>query len=152
LWNHAPRMWRAQEGRSAPAVRATLDSADMADLFAYFYSLSFSKAPGNATRGAYVFEEKGCANCHERTIEANAGGARNRPDSQSPISTWSELDDPLAWAERMWNHSAKVYADLSVAGLPWPQFSAEEMMDLLTYLRGLPETRSRAAAFQPGDP
>src|SRR5438270_553853 len=38
LWNHGPKMWRAQEARQ---VRPTLDSIEAADLFAYFYSLSY---------------------------------------------------------------------------------------------------------------
>src|SRR5437867_8515543 len=54
LWNHGPTMWRAQEARR---VRPTLDSMETADLFAYFYSLSYFSAPGNAASGAGLFEE-----------------------------------------------------------------------------------------------
>jgi cytochrome c2 len=154
LWNHAPRMWRAQQTRAPHEARPMLDSLETADLFAYFYSLSYSKAPGDASRGARLFEEKGCASCHETTVTAADGRARrsrNQP-LQSPISTWAKVDDPLAWAESMWNHSAKVYAALSSSGFSWPQFSAGDMVDLLTYLRSLPEARSQAAVFQPGNP
>ena len=52
----------------------------------------------------------------------------------------------------MWNHAGKVFDERSRAGLGWPQFSSQEMIDLLAYLRSLPEARSQAAVFQPGDP
>src|SRR5947199_6445556 len=42
LWNHSPEMWRAQKTR---AIRPTLDSAETADLFAYFFSLAYSTLP-----------------------------------------------------------------------------------------------------------
>src|SRR5690242_13230142 len=38
LWNHSPKMWRAQQDRR---VRPMLDSAETADLFAYFFSLAY---------------------------------------------------------------------------------------------------------------
>jgi len=146
LWNHAPRMWRTQQEHQ---IQIMLDSAETADLFAYFYSLSYAKAPGNAAKGARLFEEKHCATCHERT---EGVPQRRRLPLQSPITTWTGVDDPLIWAEQMWNHSAKVYTELSSVGLSWPRFSTEDMVDLLAYLRSLPETRSQSAAFQPGDP
>jgi cytochrome c2 len=146
LWNHGPRMWQAQQARR---IRPALDSMETADLFAYFYSLSYFTAPGEAAKGAQLFEEKGCANCHE-TVPAAFNRARRSPGP--PISTWTEVDDPLAWAERMWNHSEKVSVELSGIRPGWPQFSTEEMIDLLTYLRSIPEAHSQAAIFQPGDP
>jgi cytochrome c2 len=149
LWNHGPRMWRAQEVRR---VRPTLESTDAADLFAYFYSVSYFSSPGNPSKGAGLFEEKGCGTCHEVTIGSVKEPSRRRRPPQSPISTWTRVADPLAWAERMWNHSGQVFRELSQTGTPWPQFSSQEMIDLLAYLRGLPETRSQPAVFQPGNP
>src|SRR5439155_5817853 len=69
-----------------------------------------------------------------------------------PISTWSEVSDPLIWAERMWNHSGAVGAELASHGLPWPQFSTADMIDLLTYLRLVAPSLQPFAHFQPGDP
>ena len=34
LWNHSPKMWRAQRDRN---IRPMLDSMETADLFAYFF-------------------------------------------------------------------------------------------------------------------
>jgi cytochrome c2 len=147
-------MWRAQDARAAAGSRPMLDSMETSDLFAYFYSLAYSK-PGNAQRGSDLFQIKGCSSCHERTVATPAERRRNASpvtSLHSPISTWGAVDDPLVWAERMWNHVNKVYAETSVVGLVWPQFSGEEISDLLTYLRSLPEARSQEAVFQPGDP
>jgi cytochrome c551/c552 len=146
LWNHAPRMWRAQSGTRRP----TLDSMETADLFSYFYSLSYLNAPGSISQGGQLFEQKGCADCHEKSVSA-VPFRRSRPLGP-PVSTWRSVDDPLAWAEQMWNHSGKIFNELSAAGVKWPLFSTQEMIDLLSYLRSLPEARSQSAAFQPGNP
>jgi len=140
LWNHSPKMWRSQQGGNFS--RQTLDSFETADLFAYFFSLAYFKAPGNAMHGRTVFESAGCANCHDTV--ANFRGRAAGP----PISTWSEVSDPLAWAERMWNHSATVYADAANNARVWPSLSTTDMLDLLSYLRA----QSSPSTFQPGDP
>src|SRR5262249_11120438 len=137
----SPEMWRAQRTKN---VLPLMDSIETANVFAYFFSLAYFKTPGNANSGRIVFEAKGCAQCHD----TSAAGRRAGP----PISTWSEVNDPLAWAERMWNHSETVYRDTASRGLSWPQFSTTEMLDLLAYLRAAPESRSRTASFQPGNP
>ncbi|PYR98161.1 MAG: hypothetical protein DMG12_23365 [Acidobacteria bacterium] len=121
---------------------------ETADLFAYFFSLSYFSTPGDAAHGRMIFERASCSRCH--ATEA-AGRDRRRP-AGPPISTWSEVDDPLAWAERMWNHSELVYSDLSSNGLPRPELSTKDMVDLLVYLRTVPESRSHSAVFQPGNP
>src|SRR5206468_589387 len=140
LWNHSPDMWRAQNLRN---VQPVLDSMETADLFAQFFSMAYFRAPGNAVKGESVFAAKTCAQCHDVAI----GRRRSGP----PIATWNEVDDPLAWADRMWNHSKTVYAALSNTGVAWPQFSTDEMADMLAYLRSVPESHSHAAKFQPGD-
>src|SRR5215216_5184773 len=48
LWNHSPNMWRAQSSLNTKPV---LNSAEMADVFAFFFSLSYFKAPGDPVRG-----------------------------------------------------------------------------------------------------
>src|SRR3989442_2811486 len=112
LWNHSPKMWRAQQERN---VQPTLDSTETADLFAYFFSLAYFSASGDPMRGALVFEQKSCSRCHETGVDPRQTRASHRLPLQSgpPISTWSEVSDPLVWAERMWNHSDRVYADLA---------------------------------------
>jgi len=146
LWNHAPRMWRAQEPRH---IRPVLDSMQTADLFAYFFSLAYFNAPGNASRGRTLFEES-CASCHETT--ASVPRNLRQRTLGPPISTWTAVAEPLVWTEQMWNHSGKIFDELSRAGGQWRQFTTQDVGDLLAYLRTLPETRSQAATFQPGNP
>ena len=150
LWNHSPKMWRAQRNLN---IRPMLDSMETADLFAYFFSLAYLNAPGDANRGAILFEQKSCARCHavdadRRITTSHKATLQTAP----PISTWSEVSDPLIWAERMWNHSGAVGAELASHGLPWPQFSTTDMIDLLTYLRMVAPSPPPFAHFQPGDP
>src|SRR5438552_8027532 len=135
LWNHGPRMWREQENRR---LGATLNSAEAADLFAYFYSLSYFTAPGDAARGSRVFEEKACATCHEKTGEVLHPSARSlsSPPSGPPDSSCARVEDPLWWAQRkidllkrpgpdlltgyvaaMWNHAPLMH---SRAGSEFP--------------------------------
>ncbi|HLH29793.1 MAG TPA: c-type cytochrome, partial [Terriglobia bacterium] len=140
MWNHSPEMWQAQKQRN---IRPVLTSMEAADVFAYFFSLAYLKTPGDPAKGKTVFETKSCSTCHDTKV----GGRKSGP----PISTWSEVDDPLSWAEHMWNHSRIVYADTAGNAMPWPQFSTSEMADMLAYLRSLPESHSHPE-FQPGDP
>jgi len=140
LWNHSPEMWLAQRGRN---VQPVLSSTEVSDLFAYFFSLAYANTPGDAARGRAVFDAKTCSRCHD----TEAGQRRPGP----PISTWSEVDDPLSWAERMWNHSRTVAAEVSGNGLRWPEFSTQEMVDMLAYLRSVSRSSS-PPVFQPGDP
>src|SRR5690348_10407479 len=55
LWNHSPKMWRAQQRGDA---RPVLNSSEAADIFAYFFSLSYTNTPGDSSRGKAEFEAK----------------------------------------------------------------------------------------------
>jgi cytochrome c2 len=140
MWNHSPAMWAAAGKTSRPI----LTSSDTSDLFAYFYSQLYFSIPGDAARGKVVFEEKNCASCHT---------ARSGQNSKGPlIGKWAKVNDPITWAERMWNHASKMYISMARSGLSWPAMSPQNMVDLMIYIRSLPEARSQAATFQPGEP
>jgi hypothetical protein len=109
-------MWRAQQERD---IRPMLDSMETADLFAYFFSRAYFTAAGDANRGALVFEQKGCSRCHSVAIDRRLAPAHTATlQTAPPISTWSEVSDPMIWAERMWNHSGAVFAELDSNALP----------------------------------
>jgi cytochrome c2 len=141
IWNHSPAMWAAM---GSDVSRLRMNSGETADLFAYFYSRMFFSIPGDAARGKVVFEEKNCAGCHVSKPGQNTKGP--------PLTAWAQVKDPITWAERMWNHSRRMDTTMMKAGLSWPQISAQEMVDLLIYIRSLPATRSQTATFQPGEP
>jgi cytochrome c len=133
MWNHGPDMWAA-----GSRIRS-LSSGETADLFAHFYSLLYFSAPGNATRGQRVFEQNQCVVCHA------PGG------TGAPMSLWFPVNDPMWWAERMWNHSGEMLVEMDRLQVKWPRLSAENMVDLLAYIRNNPAARSQSAALSPGE-
>jgi cytochrome c551/c552 len=57
--------------------------------------------------------------------------------------------DPIALAQQMWNHSREMIPALGRMEISYPRFSAQELTDLLAYLRSTQEP-GRAGAFSPG--
>jgi cytochrome c2 len=141
MWNHMPKMWErfAAEQRSTPTVTST----EAADMFAYLYATLYFGPAGDATRGRTVFEKKQCSSCHSEVFDS-------RP-SKSRIEGWTVLRDPVAWAERMWNHSNEMDAAISNRGLTWPQLTGQDTVDLMTFLSKLSDA-SQHAAFGIGEP
>jgi mono/diheme cytochrome c family protein len=139
LWNHAPLMWAAMEKRGV--AKPQLSEQQAADLFVYFFAARYFEQPGDARRGARVFLAKRCAECH-------GIGSALRPGIQ-PVAAWKSLADPIALAQQMWNHSREMKPELDRMKIPYPRLSANEMTDLLVYLRS---TRAPGLAddFSPG--
>jgi cytochrome c2 len=98
MWNQATQMWT--DPVSGARWNIQFHVADAADLFAYLYSALYFSLPGEATRGQTVFENRGCAGCHKEIQTAGVAGRA--------ISSWAAVNDPVSWAERMWNHSAEM--------------------------------------------
>ncbi|MEO7142071.1 MAG: c-type cytochrome [Bryobacteraceae bacterium] len=138
LWNHAPAMWTAMRERGIHP--GDLNEQAAADLFAYFYSVRFFEKPGDAGRGKRLFEERHCAQCH--------GLAEAKVARAKPISQWNSLDSPIALVNAMWNHAADMGQELDVRKLGWIRLSAQDLTDILVYLRNLPSTRQIAGVFR----
>jgi cytochrome c551/c552 len=128
MWNHAPSMWAAMREREIRA--GDLDEQAASDLFAYFYSARFFEKPGDAGRGKRLFSDRACSACHRLTDQ------------------WSALSDPIALTQAMWNHEPAMLAKAKLRNIAWPQLSAQDLSDLLVYLRNLPSTRDRVAVFE----
>jgi mono/diheme cytochrome c family protein len=137
MWNHAPAMWSAMSARGVHA--GDVDEQAATDLFAYFYSMRFFEKPGDAARGKRAFTDRGCAGCHGIAQEIRPG--------IPPVSRWENLNHPVALAEAMWNHMPRMLAATGAKRLAWPELSAQDLADLLVYLRNLPSTRSDAPVF-----
>jgi cytochrome c2 len=127
-------------GLAVPA----LDEQQAADLFAFFYAFRYFEQPGDAARGRRVFEQKLCASCHgiERSVAAGA----------PPVAAWKTLSDSIALAGAMWNHAAPMREAMATRKVAWPQMTAQEMTDLVIYLRNLPQTREEPPQFAPAAP
>jgi len=139
LWNHAPVMWAAMDAKGV--VRPELSEQQAADLFVYFFAARYFEQPGDARRGERVFRAKRCVECHGIGSALRAG--------IQPVSAWKSLADPIALAQQMWNHAGEMKPALGRAGIPDPRFSAQEMADLLVYLRKT-QGSGRAGDFSPG--
>jgi cytochrome c2 len=141
MWNHAPKMWTAMRQQSIPAG-GVLTEKDAANLFAYFYSTRFFEAPGDAARGKRAFASRGCSNCH--------GLKEALLPRVKPVSQWESLGDPVALTEAMWNHAPTMLAESRLKDQPWPALTAQDLSDILVYLRNLPFPPSKPPVFQIG--
>jgi cytochrome c551/c552 len=134
MWNHAPAMWASMHERDIRA--GDLDEQAAADLFAYFYATRFFEKPGDAGRGKRAFTERGCANCHGPSVK--------------PVAHWEALTDSVALAEAMWNHGPRMFEEAGANRIRWPELSAQDLGDVLVYLRNLPSPPSKPAVFRIG--
>lgn len=142
MWNHGPNMWAQFEAdkREVP----TMTPSEAADLYAYFYAALYFAPQADANRGRELFEEKQCASCHSEVLDTRPTKAR--------VERWTDLRDPIVWAERMWNHSNEMASASANRGIGWPRLSGAEIVDLLMFLSKLPEMAPQAAAFAVGNP
>jgi cytochrome c2 len=138
MWNHAPGMWASMRDRQI--TTGELDQQAAQDLMAFFYAARFFEKPGDAGRGKRAFESHGCQGCHSLTSAADAAA--------KPVNEWQALADPIALLEAMWNHRSEMLAETTSKGVPLPQISAQDLADILVYLRNLPGTREQAGAFR----
>jgi cytochrome c2 len=133
MWNHAPGMWASMRDRQITA--GELDQQAAQDLMAFFYAARFFEKPGDAGRGKRAFESDGCAACHSL-----------------PVSQWQALTDPIALIDAMWNHRSQMLAATASKGARFPLLSAQDLTDMLVYLRNqpgnLPGTRVQAGVFR----
>jgi len=137
IWNHAPAMWTAMEAAGIERPRLTPEQS--ADLFAYFYAFRYFELPGDAGRGKRVFDSRGCVGCHATSADG--------PTVGPPIQQWQAVSDPIELARQMWNHAPRMRE--AMAGKTWPELSAQEMTDLVVYLRNVPSQRNAERSFAP---
>jgi mono/diheme cytochrome c family protein len=119
MWNHAPDMRR--RGGST----ATLNAGEMPDLIAYLFAQRYFLDRGNASKGRRVFEEKGCAKCHE---------SRRKETGAPDLAQVNEVFSPITLTSAVWRHGPSMMDKMKEQGIAWPEFSGSEMSDLITYL------------------
>jgi cytochrome c2 len=126
LWNHAPAMFTAlkQEGIEWPKISA----AEMADLMAFLQADSSHDPSTDFARGQVVLVSKGCLKCHSLRGE----GARIGPDLAERRAS---LVPAATWGATMWGHTPRMAAAAIQAGVLYPRFSGDEMVNLIGYLR-----------------
>lgn len=137
MWNHAPQMWAMMRRQKLEPPALSPEAA--ADLFAYFVSARYFEKPGDAARGKRAFTARHCAECH--------GMTGSRAADAPPVARWESLADPVALAQQMWNHSARMSQEFAKRKLRYPELSAQELTDILVYLKTQPEAQHLAAEF-----
>ena len=128
MWNHAPVMWSAM--RAQNITPPPLSPQEAADLFAAFYAAHYFDTPADAARGKAVFTRAACAKCHGLEISP--------VPAATPVRNWVALSDSISLVGNMWNHAAKMKAELQKQKIAWPELSGRDLADLLVYVRNLP--------------
>lgn len=126
LWNHAPAMFTTltQEGIPWPEI----SPAEMADLMAYLGADATVDPKPDAGRGLTTLIAKGCLKCHAYRGE----GGRIGPDL---AGRREEFGSAASFASRMWRHTPRMAGVAIERGILYPRFSADEMAQLVAYLR-----------------
>ena len=106
--------------------RPPLTAQELADIVAYILALGNVDRGGTPARGEEVFAQKGCGQCHQQN-----GSSPAPPLSKG--NAGSEIR-PVHMATAMWNHGETMLARMTEAGLSWPVFNDQEMVDLLAFL------------------
>lgn len=127
MWNHSPEMIRVM--REEDVTRKSLTSQELTDILAYVLSLGTADRGGNASRGRRIFEQKGCAQCHEADDMVQA--------DMPTVQQLGIYASPVNMATAMWNHGRTMLEKMTEAGMSWPVFADNEMVDLLTYLKSI---------------
>jgi mono/diheme cytochrome c family protein len=128
MWNHALTMSDGMEQRGIGWPVFT--DSELADLVAFLYFLPFADPPGDADRGAGVFADRRCAECHAST-QSSEPTVLEGPLLVGGSATTTEA----ALVAAMWNHAPIMKRAILREGRRWPELSGSDLRDLLEFLR-----------------
>jgi mono/diheme cytochrome c family protein len=125
MWNKAPGMLRAMEAKqiTPPPLRPD----EMADIVAYLYSVRYFRQSGRQREGVILAVNKGCLDCH--------GLYGERGKSASDLDRARDVDTPAGALAALWSPSFIDDPRPERERRPWPTLSAQDMADLMAYLR-----------------
>ena len=129
MWNKAPVMTAAMQAKGVAIP--TLSPEEMSDIVAYLYSVRYFKQAGDPRRGVILATNKGCFDCHALFGE--------RGKTASDLATVSGIDTPAGVMAALWKHTI-IDDPRPLKERRWPTFRAEDMADLVAYLRTLKRT------------
>jgi cytochrome c2 len=128
----------------AKMIKPNLTGEEITEIAAYLYFLKFFDEPGNPTRGQYVFNEKGCNNCHPLSGHGKEG--------EPGLDQFPQNISPIYQSQSLWNHGPVMIAQMVKLGMKWPVFEGTEMMDLLGYIKMNATGPKETAFITPGNP
>ena len=82
--------------------------------------------PGDARRGAELFEKQKCVTCHA----VNAKGGKSAPDLGR---TLGRQFTPSSLAATMWNHAPAMWSAMEKAGIEKPKLTEDQAADLFAF-------------------
>ncbi len=142
IWNHIPSMISGIE--RAKILKPNLTGEELGSIVAYLYFLKYFDERGDATKGKFLFHEKGCVHCHPVVGKGKQGqlGLDQFPQNISPVFLSMEI----------WNHGPQMIAHMVKLGIQWPEFKDTEMIDLLEYIKTNAKGPREIAYIAPGSP
>ena len=141
LWNHIPSMNIGIE--RAKMTKPNLTGQEFTEISAYLYFLKFFDEPGDATRGKFIFNEKGCSSCHPLSGKGKEG--------EPGLDQFPQNISPVFLTQSIWNHGPVMIAHMVKLGMKWPVFEGTEMMDLLEYIKMNAKGAKETAFITPGN-
>jgi cytochrome c len=142
LWNHIPSMISGMV--RARIIKPNLTGEELTEISAYLYFFKFFDEPGNPTRGRYLFNEKGCSNCHPLSGKGKEG--------EPGLDQFPQNISPIFLSQAIWNHGPVMISTMVKLGMKWPVFEGTEMMDLLEYIKMNAKGPKETAFITPGNP
>jgi cytochrome c551/c552 len=140
MWNHSPGMEHLFQERGLR--RPTFEPKEMAALLAFLYYLGSLDPPGDASRGAALFKQKGCQSCH-----AVGGGPGIGPD----LGPYGRYASPLFLTAALWNRGRAMAAAMEARKAPRAVFEGTDIPDVVAYVRAAAGGSERIYA-RPGSP
>ena len=141
LWNHIPSMNVGME--RARMIKPNMTGQEFTEISAYLYFLKFFDEPGDATRGKFIFNEKGCSSCHLLSGKGKEG--------EPGLDQFPQNISPVFLTQSIWNHGPVMIAHMVKLGMKWPIFEGSEMMDLLEYIKLNTKGVKETAFITPGN-
>jgi len=134
MWNHLPEMAAQMRKLSKPPPQ--LSPRETGDLIAFLTTINYFDPVGDAKEGKRIFADKQCIACHQ--IERVGGVFGPSLDSVVEFG-------PIFFAATMWNHGPSMADAMQARGIKRPQFSGNELRDLIAYVKSV----SRGRGDQP---
>lgn len=124
LWNHGERMLVSMKKKKIAWPK--FKDEEMGDLISYLYYLDFMESGGNVGRGEELFDNKGCASCHNTKAKTETAGPA--------ISEFESLTSPVKLTQIMWNHAPDMEIKMKKMELDWPELTKNDIEDIYNFL------------------